>query len=139
MKRLFPYLPPLILCLVAFLHFYLVRTHGLTPWKGGGFGMFSTNDHEARLIEVWVADAQGERRVEVASAQRSTPLTAMPSEERMAAMGRRVAESERSRGVGVHQVRVAAWRTDFVAPAMSPQRVLIREVVINVGNSASSH
>ena len=138
MNRLLPYLPPLLLCLVALLQLFLVRTHDLTPWRGGGFGMFSTNDGEVRLVEVWVTDAQGERRTEVTIEPGPTPVTAMPSEKRLATLGQRVAEAEQVRGNDVHRVRVAAWRTDFIAPAMRPERVLIREVVVDLGDSSRS-
>lgn len=33
---------PAILLMVAILQFYLALTGSLSPWKGGGFGMFST-------------------------------------------------------------------------------------------------
>src|SRR5262245_56277891 len=41
------YLPALLLVLVAVVQIALVRAIDLTPWKGGGFGMFSTLDHGA--------------------------------------------------------------------------------------------
>lgn len=100
--------------------------------------MFSTNDGEVRLVEVWVTDAQGERRTEVTIEPGPTPVTAMPSEKRLATLGQRVAEAEQVRGNDVHRVRVAAWRTDFIAPAMRPERVLIREVVVDLGDSSRS-
>lgn len=48
-------LAPLCLALVALLHLYLVERHALTPWKGGGFGMFSTVDtRSARFLRIYV-------------------------------------------------------------------------------------
>jgi hypothetical protein len=135
---LIPYIPPILLCLVAFLQLFLVRAHDLTPWRGGGFGMFSTNDDESRLIEVWVTDAQGERPTVVTLEQWPTPVTALPSETRLAALGRRVAEAERARGNEVRSVRVAAWRSEFTAPAMRPERRLIREVVVDLDEHSRS-
>ncbi|MGI8982423.1 MAG: hypothetical protein ACR2FY_24590 [Pirellulaceae bacterium] len=40
------FLAPVCLCAVAALHLYRVSACGQTPWKGGGFGMFSTVDSE---------------------------------------------------------------------------------------------
>ena len=40
-------LPPLLLVVVALGQVTLAKTVGLTAWKGGGFGMFSTLDHGA--------------------------------------------------------------------------------------------
>ena len=39
--------PPVLLVVVAVCQIGLAKTSGLTPWKGGGFGMFSTLDHGA--------------------------------------------------------------------------------------------
>ena len=41
-------LPAAMLVTVASVQVVLTRTAGLTPWKGGGFGMFSTTDDSGR-------------------------------------------------------------------------------------------
>lgn len=41
-SALFKYLPSVLLVIVAGVHFILVGTMQISPWKGGGFGMFST-------------------------------------------------------------------------------------------------
>lgn len=47
---------------VAGRHAYLVNTEDLTPWKGGGFGMFSTIDAGAsRILRVELTDEKGGR------------------------------------------------------------------------------
>ena len=40
--------PAAVLLLVACIQLTLTRTSGLSPWKGGGFGMFSTTDDAGR-------------------------------------------------------------------------------------------
>jgi hypothetical protein len=46
-------LGPLVLLLVALNHFYRVQFCSLTPWKGGGFGMFSSIDsHSSRSVRL---------------------------------------------------------------------------------------
>lgn len=53
-------LAPGVMLLVAATQFTLVRTHGLTPWKGGGFGMFSTSDGTAaRTLRVVLETPEG--------------------------------------------------------------------------------
>ncbi|MBC7856056.1 MAG: hypothetical protein IAF94_21715 [Pirellulaceae bacterium] len=45
------FVAPVCLCAVAALHFYRVSACGQTPWKGGGFGMFSTaNSEDSRFL-----------------------------------------------------------------------------------------
>jgi len=38
------YFPVLLLVTIASFQTYLVYSHNLSPWSGGGFGMFSTTD-----------------------------------------------------------------------------------------------
>lgn len=62
------WLAPICLCLVAAFHLYRVSTAGQTPWKGGGFGMFSTFDAEnARFVRAWLITPQGPRLLEIPS------------------------------------------------------------------------
>ncbi|MGO9922022.1 MAG: hypothetical protein ACLQIB_45910 [Isosphaeraceae bacterium] len=42
MKALLPLYPCALLSVVAFYQYYLVLSSRLDPWKGGGFGMFSS-------------------------------------------------------------------------------------------------
>ena len=137
MKRFLPFLPPVLLCLVAFSQVYLVRAQNLSPWKGGGFGMFSTNDDEARRIEVWVIESEGERQIDTTRDIRVMQIAAFPTEERLIAMGRKIGEVQRARGADVKRVRVAAWRRDFVLRTMEPRQVLIREVVVDLERPSS--
>lgn len=60
LDRLSRMLVPAILITVASLQIYLAKTHGLTPWKGGGFGMFSTvDDPSARWVRCYaIADGR---------------------------------------------------------------------------------
>ena len=54
------WLAAIILCGVAILQLVLAGYYGLSPWKGGGFGMFSTVDAPPmRLITVEGLDQNG--------------------------------------------------------------------------------
>ena len=44
------YCPVVVLLSVAAVQLVLVRSAGLTPWKGGGFGMFAAVDGGAVRI-----------------------------------------------------------------------------------------
>lgn len=55
-------LPALILTVVAFTQLYLAHTSNLSPWKGGGFGMFAAVDAPAmRIIMAEGLDENGQR------------------------------------------------------------------------------
>jgi hypothetical protein len=50
---------PVLLCLVALTQIYFSHTQNLTPWKGGGFGMFASIDRmERRVIQITAVTEQ---------------------------------------------------------------------------------
>ena len=79
-------LPVALLLAVAGAQVTLTRTAGLSPWKGGGFGMFSTTDDAGRR---WV-------RVFVSAPERSEEIAIAPSLEDAA---KRAAAAAERRGV----------------------------------------
>src|SRR5262245_47407859 len=108
--------PALLLIVVAALQIALTRLVDLTPWKGGGFGMFSTLDHGAFRGITIVVEAP----------DRSETLAIPPSLDALAARAaacpaawlmRRLAEGvvtrERRYGRPVARVTLTAWHTEF--------------------------
>ena len=55
---------PLLLCAIACLQIFLAMTKSLSPWKGGGFGMFSTVDSpDARFLRIYLINGNEETAV----------------------------------------------------------------------------
>lgn len=129
-------LAPLCLCLVAGLHVVRVWTARQTPWKGGGFGMFSTVDSESnRFLRAYLITATGELPLQLPPAldKRSGEQRAAPSVDGLRGIATRVAAQEWRRGgkcgelepiplaeratdaVGFQAVRVECWRLRFEA------------------------
>jgi hypothetical protein len=87
-------LAPLCLCLVAGLHVARVWTAGQTPWKGGGFGMFSTVDDEsARFVRCYLVTDDDEIPLPVPPAAEKfvAELRAAPTQARLDELARRLA------------------------------------------------
>jgi hypothetical protein len=92
LDRLGPLLPVGLLIAVALTHLYRVDTLDLTPWKGGGFGMFSTldgRDNRRLLVHLESPSESGTRRT-VAELPRTRRVEwlaeqarAMPTAERL--------------------------------------------------------
>ena len=56
--RILASLVPLVLVIVASWQVATALTDDLTPWKGGGFGMFATADHlDTRVLRSYLASA----------------------------------------------------------------------------------
>jgi len=88
-------LAPLCLCLVAGLHFVRVWACRQTPWKGGGFGMFSTVDDEsARFVRCWLVTDSGEIPLPIppAADKSLAELRAAPTQARLDDLARRLAQ-----------------------------------------------
>ena len=87
-------LAPLCLCLVAGLHVYRVYRCDQTPWKGGGFGMFSTVDERtARYARLYLVTPSGELPVRIPQAwqKRLTEIKAAPSQTALDGLAQRLA------------------------------------------------
>ena len=55
---------PILLCAIACLQIFLAMTRSLSPWKGGGFGMFSTVDSpDARFLRIYLVNGSEETAV----------------------------------------------------------------------------
>ncbi len=97
-KRLSFWLPwlatPALLLVIAALQFYLVGDQNLSPWKGGGFGMFSTVDSpSARLLRSYLLTPEGEVQVQVPPHldRLSEQARSMPTKEHIRALAEQLA------------------------------------------------
>jgi hypothetical protein len=99
-------------------------SYGLTPWKGGGFGMFATSDHGGfRRVLVIERTAAGERPVPVPDELER--LRRRAREAPRAANLRRLGTQMRVLAPGLGPLRVEVWRTEFARADLAPRRVLV--------------
>ncbi len=116
--------PPALLVGLALAQIAGYVGYGLSPWKGGGFGMFSTNDHGGfRNVHVLELAAGAERRVVLPGdlERRERHAREAPSQANLL----RLATELRARSPGLGALRVEVWRTEFAASDLRPQRVLV--------------
>jgi hypothetical protein len=96
----------------------------LSPWKGGGFGMFATNDHGGlRRVRVVELAAEGERPVAVP--EELERLRRHVREVPRAANLRRLGTALRAREPGLGALRIEVWRTEFAPDDLAPSLVLV--------------
>ncbi len=123
-ERLLRELPSALLVALALAQIGLAFGAGLSPWKGGGFGMFATNDHGAfRTVRVFEVGPGGERRVEVPPELRRAELRAreLPSAGALRDLAAAMAAAD-----GAQELRVEVWLTEFDA-ALRPSRRKLAE------------
>ena len=130
-------LPALLLSVVALRQIQLTRTENLSPWKGGGFGMFASTDSRAnRYLRVYVK-APG-RHAELAIPRSLEELAArvavLPSERLLRRLAADVAARERRHARSVQTVAIEVWRTHFERETLRPSDHLVRELSVDVGS-----
>jgi hypothetical protein len=110
--------PVVVLLVVAGTQLVLVRTAGLTPWKGGGFGMFAAVDGGAvRSVRIVV---EGPGRSEVLDVPPSLALdaeraAALPITGLLARVADGVAARAARRGERLSRVIVEVWTATLSA------------------------
>ena len=101
---------------VAAVQIPLAKLWILTPWRGGGFGMFSTLDSSSyRPVRAYAVGDDWERRLKLPQ-DLSGPLYAaacLPTDGRLRDLARRVAARLRTGKRTVRAVRVEVWKTAF--------------------------
>jgi hypothetical protein len=127
--------PPVLLVAVAVCQIGLAKASGLTAWKGGGFGMFSTTDDGGRRwVRVYVTAPERSEEIAISPSLEDAADRAavLPSDAALARLARRVVERERRNGRPVHEVRIEAWRTEFTPGTLAAFSRRLRDVVHHV-------
>lgn len=107
--------PALLLVVIAIGQGVLAHRTALSPWKGGGFGMFSSNDGlPTRWLEIYVEEPDTSRRLDVPPwlERDADRLVTWPRAGALA----RFAERLRLEHDGVTPratLRIEVWRADF--------------------------
>jgi hypothetical protein len=113
---LWAFLPCAVLVGVGLLQIVTALRTDLTPWKGGGFGMFATSDTGAnRQVRAYAVFDDGERRLSLPRGR--DPLRRVmlnhPTEQRVGAYASALAGRLERRRPDLRAVRVELWRASF--------------------------
>jgi hypothetical protein len=130
------YLPVILLTALALSQIYLARTVSLSPWAGGGFGMFSTPDAPRnRAVRAYVLTPGVRREVKIPDHLSDAALRAgaMPTDARLTALARGIAEIPTPEAVTPKAVVIEVWRAAYepLSLAPSPRIVKSLEVLID--------
>lgn len=121
--------PAVLLLVVAATQMVLARTTALSPWKGGGFGMFASVDGApfrwARLY-VFAAERSEEIAIPASLEDQVHRVVTWPHQRAIEGLARAVVARERRLGRPVESVRVEIWRAD-VTPALDVSQTLVRQ------------
>lgn len=121
------WLPPALLLAVAGVQVGLAKTQQLSPWLGGGFGMFaSTDDRSHRHLHLLEERPGVVRALALPQALhgRARRVLAYPSERRLRALARDVAAAVDLRPDAT--LRVEVWQTRYQPRSLSPWSEVLR-------------
>jgi hypothetical protein len=128
-------LPPALLTVVAVGQILLARTVELTPWKGGGFGMFSTLDHGAyRGVDIVIEGPDRSEALDIPPSleQAAARAAACPANWLLRRLAEGVVARERRHEREVTRVRLNVWRTGFDRATLSATERPLRTFVYDV-------
>jgi hypothetical protein len=134
-------LPVGLLVIVAGTQVTLARRVDLTPWKGGGFGMFSTTDDAARRrVRVFVTAPERSEELAIAPSLEDAARRAavLPVDYELARLAEAVVARERRYARPVETVRIETWRIDYAPDTLAATSRLLREYVYRVDTTAAA-
>jgi hypothetical protein len=109
-------IPAAVLVLVAVVQIGVSRVADLTPWKGGGFGMFSSLDHGAfRGVDIVLDGPDRSEALEIPPSLEELAARAanLPADWLLGRLASGVVARERRYHRDVDTVTITVWRTHF--------------------------
>jgi hypothetical protein len=126
---------PAALVLAALHQIHLARTELLSPWKGGGFGMFATTDRSGtRDVRAYAVGERGETRLAIPDELAELRVRArdLPSRANLAELAARILALEH-RAEAPRAVRVEVGLTELDLERHAPRRRVLRESLARSG------
>jgi len=122
--------------MVASNHFILTKTQNLSPWLGGGFGMFaSTDDGSARFVKATSIDVKGIETV-IPLKKRYKHLKhkvrALPNSNHLNALAQSIIthlqkETDKKALPQISSLRIDVWKTQYAAGSLRPKQIHIAQ------------
>ena len=129
-----PYLPSALLIVVALHQFVLASTVDLSPWLGGGFGMFSATDdginREVRVFMTRTGEQEQEQEIPETLTDLAHRVRVLPSPWRLQDFAQTLAREYRREGWLFSTLRVEVWKTTFESKGLMPHTRKLREFVL---------
>ena len=128
------WLPCILLLAGAINHFVLVQTGNLSPWLGGGFGMFASTDvGPSRLLVVTAMNENGdEYTVPLKGRLKKLKYRArgLPGRSQLEVLARATWEKLERKpvdetGSPLASLRIEVWKTRYQASSLQPQQTQI--------------
>ena len=124
------WLPALLLVAVGANQLRLTRVENLSPWSGGGFGMFSTTDAPGnRHLHAFVQNEGIRREIAVTTdLQRQVRrATTLPTRTRLRALADVLMLREYGNRVAWDEIEIQVWAVEYDPATLAPGGDLVRK------------
>jgi len=111
----------------------LARYADLSPWKGGGFGMFASIDGTPyRSVRLFVQAEERDEELAVPPSLEdlATRVATFPHRRAVERLAARAIDREIRRGRPVDRMRVEVWRADF-SPTLDATHTRVRALTVS--------
>ena len=126
-------LPAALLVVVACTQIALARRAALSPWLGGGFGMFSSTDAWGRRhLHVYALRPGLRRELAIPPSARRAALdaAALPTQGHLRALARGLAELPSPDEGPLLAIELQVWGVRFDRETLEPAGVLVRSLEV---------
>ena len=130
------YLPSALLIGVACTQIWLTHTAALSPWLGGGFGMFSTTDvGRNRHLHAWAIRPGIRRELPIPGALRDLArrVLVLPTDANLRALASELSDLPTPDAGPLEAVAIQVWTTHFAPDSLQPSGAILRALEVPIG------
>lgn len=127
------YIPVLLLTAVALTELYLAHNYGLSPWAGGGFGMFSTTDAPRRRhVHAYSMSPGVRREIVIPDHLRDTALraAALPTDTYLTRLAAELADLPSPERETARSIIIQVWKTEYDPAFLVPSGSMVRSLEV---------
>lgn len=131
LKKFLCYFPIFLLIIIALNQIRLAKTSSLSPWWGGGFGMFSSTDSRGtRHIHAYAIRPGIRRELEIPPylTELERKVLTLPSESNLKKLAVELADVPTPDEGPLEAIQIQIWATDFDSNTLEPSSILFRHI-----------
>ena len=124
------WVPSVLLIVFAANQLRLARFESLSPWSGGGFGMFSSTDSPGnRHLHAFIQNEGIRREIVIPIDMRQTArrATTLPTRRRLKALAMELAEIESRGSIRWDEIDLQVWAVVYDPVSLSPGGKLLKK------------
>jgi hypothetical protein len=118
----------LLLC-IAGIQIFLAKNSYLTPWKGGGFGMFSTTDGNMfRSLRVFVSapNRSEELLLKGKLEDLASKVQMFPNDSMLKTLAMTVMKDQQKKNLPADRIEIDVWRVEYDKGTIFPRAKIMR-------------